>query len=360
MAAGNTWQEVGKLGIPPPDCFGLDTVTTRDNHLGNAKGGESPYFDWTIPNTPNKACVLRIRYNITIGEVNFTTDSTSNAANSPVKQDPFKDFGGYGAPLSLAINTNQISRTFQDRSYTFEIRKRPANVPDNARIFNLGVRGKRGNLAAIYPSAEYDFVPNYLEVNGRSDYVHVQWTGSDYNPDRQGNAAEGGPPDYDSANKPTDEARADRSNMVCVDNADSQIPRPVDKCYLFFSAPNTPNMALIRQMAFLGQKVEDNSTCVSDFNVLLGLNNNNEAAAIRDVRNCAKLSGVKQPYFDAGLLQFKANGIHHYVSTRNNNFSNRQQKGTILVYGGDFNAANARVMRTSLFAVMLLVLALFL
>jgi hypothetical protein len=36
-------------------------------------------------------------------------------------------------------------------------------------------------------------------------------------------------------------------------------------------------------------------------------------------------------YFDLGLRQVTANGIYHYVSTRNNNFSNRDQKAQIVV-----------------------------
>lgn len=38
-------------------------------------------------------------------------------------------------------------------------------------------------------------------------------------------------------------------------------------------------------------------------------------------------------YFDLGprLISASSAGIHHYVSTRNNDFSNRDQKGRIIV-----------------------------
>ena len=42
------------------------------------------------------------------------------------------------------------------------------------------------------------------------------------------------------------------------------------------------------------------------------------------------LNGASPSY--AGLLtSFKEKAVHHYASTRNNNFSNRSQKGTIVV-----------------------------
>jgi len=52
-----------------------------------------------------------------------------------------------------------------------------------------------------------------------------------------------------------------------------------------------------------------------------------------DLRSLA-LYGIYNPYFDAGPRQVTRSGTWYYVSTRNNNFTNRSQKGKIIVNGG--------------------------
>jgi len=126
-------------------------------------------------------CVLRIRYNISSGDYRGGVenlgqsyaqggfvDSTFNGRDlSPVTQDPYVEYGKpYGSNdqpwhLVLAIDTSQFARTFQDRSHMFYITHQP--IGHIGPIYNLGVRGKRGNIVQTYPAVEYDFTPNDMK-----------------------------------------------------------------------------------------------------------------------------------------------------------------------------------------------------
>ena len=107
-----------------------------------------------------------------------------NGRRSPVEQNPYINIGSTtNKPLRLAINTAQFGRTFQDRSHVFILTPRPESFEglnrDQTRrltIHNLNVRGKRGNIVQTYPSVEYDFIPNKLELT-TEEAVHIQWTG---------------------------------------------------------------------------------------------------------------------------------------------------------------------------------------
>lgn len=309
LAQGGTWTYYPPKGVPPPVCE--RAPFSRDNHLGNGLDGHANRYNWTIPNTPSPNCVLRIRYNITTMDTGTAgipyselTSQHNGVARSPVTNNPalFHSFNKdppTAYRLKLAINTNQFGRTFQDRSHAFEIRSRPGGMDSATRIFNLNVRGKRGNIVQTYPATEYDFVPPILHTKV-GDFIHVQWTGSQ-------NGAYPNNQDGEGTDK------TDRSNIVQIrGNAiggnihvmlnDTTVTMPW--------ATSTMNA-----LAWIGQ-----TACSEDQAVI----NNNQNA-----QNCAKLNGATTPYYDAGLLKVEKAMVFNYMSSRNNNFSNRSQKAQI-------------------------------
>lgn len=284
------WLDYGKWDMPSPECW--PTQWSRDNHLGNGIDGYPLNYNWTIPDTVYSKCVFRLRYNISTGDYDpWTINSTWNGAMSPIKDNPeLKDFYG----LQLAINTDQFGRTFQDRSHIFEIRARPSTIPRTTLIQNINVRGKRGNIVQVYPGVEYDFVPNVALIKP-GDYVHFQWTGSNTNP--QGNDGEG-VAGSDKSNvvqlKENDQARSYPSHSldatIFEDATSDKWKNPVE---IYFKLSGAPG----------GGKLNEAST-----------------------------------YFDGGLVKLVTKGSFNYMSTRNNNFSNRDQKARLIVSDNAFLA----------------------
>jgi hypothetical protein len=283
-------------------------------------GGFANNYNWTVSDKENCTetdagcnCVLRIRYNISTTEYGFDDmsnpatgfiDWTYNDDMAVVKEDTIVNEGNATMELALAQDTTQFGRTFQDRSHVFRIAKRPNGVPALARIFNLNVRGKRGNIVQAYPATEYDFVPTHLYARV-GDYIHFQWTGCDTNP--AGNAGEG-----------TD--GTDRSNCVQITDPFTSYPATDDWIRenprkVFFESA-----ALRLRMAHL-----DQTNCLTRSQL-----NAAGANADQDVRNCGKLNGADR-YFNGGVIRLNKTGTFHFMSTRNHNFTNRDQKGTISV-----------------------------
>eukprot|EP01126_Amoeba_proteus_P037746 TRINITY_DN3907_c0_g2_i1.p1 TRINITY_DN3907_c0_g2~~TRINITY_DN3907_c0_g2_i1.p1 ORF type:complete len:296 (-),score=56.45 TRINITY_DN3907_c0_g2_i1:79-966(-) len=245
-------------------------------------------------------------------------DSRFNGENSPIRQNPYVGFGkdknGYEWQLRLALNTDQYSRTFQDRSHMFIIKERPSHIENSRKIINLNVRGKRGNIVQVYPAVEYDFVPNQMIVNV-GDFVHFQWTGCDTNP-----------PNYAGEGIPG----TDRSNIVQITDQRQNYPFTRDKDFSegsLFDPETSFKMAHLDQF---GGKVCGSQTetdCCKTLEQLKAAGGNEN----ENPQNCAKLNDKNKAYFDGGLYEMKSSGTYHYMSSRNNNFTNRSQKGSITV-----------------------------
>lgn len=292
---GNDWRVTPANGLAPPFC-GVMPSGSAFSHTIN------------LPDEPScvgKAgsacvCVMRLRLNVTVPGVD----------SGLLKQDMTVTVAG--KPLSLALNTNQVGRTFEDRSHAFVLRARPADVPSTQRVVNLNVRGKRGNFVQVFPAVQYDFVPRHvvLEVG---DAVHFQWTGFDNNPNNGGNNAEGA-------------SGTDRSN-ICQTESIASLTCLCDDCFggrvpLFAKTEDRARFAVA------GQKDSDCDT----LETLKQKHNNNIDAMNEDPRNCMKLNAAPA-HFDGGVVTYSQLGTMTFMSTRNSNFANRLQTGSIAVVG---------------------------
>lgn len=314
------------VALEAPDC--AEAPWTRDNHNGNTRGGEASRYTWTIPNFPSAQlmrCAMRLRYNISTDDYDpMNTDASQNqdvetGQQSPVQQNPYVDVGADNVALKLAINTAQYGRTFQDRSHAFQLMTRPAGL-ETQQIFNLNVRGKRGNIVQVYPAVEYDFIPNNLEITEGS-LVHMQWTGSN----RHNNNAPGGDGQTGDAGEGT--GGTDRNNFVQTPNAIENYPLPFEQSNIFQNAklhwiPYDVNGDLSPEDLAVNMASSGYYRCMSA-----------ATCGSQSVQNKNELNNLlnNAPASYEGALIEPAVGEYHYMCTRNNNFSNRSQKGRLMV-----------------------------
>jgi hypothetical protein len=221
--------------------------------------------------------------------------------------------------LAMAFQTDQVARTFQDRSYVMKFMD-GQSIRGSGKIVNLNNRGRRGNIVQCYPAVENDFYPINIAMT-TADTLHVQFCGSDFNPNNNPNNGEGW--QYST-----------RWNIVKLFNNNKlwNVPSMLkDGNYVF------DNKALAYRLAFADQMdpvTLSNGTKVA----CVDYQGDNSNTANNKIDNCAKLNAAKA-HIDFGTMTFpnaqsdKSSypKTYNYVSTRNNNFSNRSNKGTLVV-----------------------------
>jgi len=383
------WNIIPAHGVDAPACELV--AQTRANHLGNP-GGRTLYgTTWTIPETieAGSQCVMRLRYNITTADyqawetgasmtpgLNATFNSEKNnpnPGNDPAEYAIWEEYGltrddvegsfnnndddsreyvlknnpqvdAFGelltgkfannAPteikMQLAINTAQFGRTFQDRTHYFIVEDRPVDVPAEAVIKLQTVRGKRGNIVQTFPATEYFFHPETQWVR-QNEYVHFAFTGSNTNPNNNDGQGKQG---------------TDRSNFVAqrVDQYDTTEYSNFEWDMSWDEGLRDQGSAMVSYPGYVKQpdgyeipdflqpELNEQSFGGIDekYRVMLATGR----MMLGDHGNMEELDDASTSY-NLPPLKMNTVGCTNYLCTRNNNFSNRAQKGKFCVAEGD-------------------------
>ena len=102
-------------GLAPPEC--VETLWSRDNHLGNGMGGFPNTYNWTIPaDLEHEHCVLRARYNISTADYQawdgaVSSDNNTRPSRNVANLDVYSQFD-LTAEEAIEVCNTCISVTF--------------------------------------------------------------------------------------------------------------------------------------------------------------------------------------------------------------------------------------------------------
>jgi hypothetical protein len=312
------------------DC--LKVPNTRPNYFGNVDGPsepgqpmpQPPRYTWELPKFQDgkeKRCVFRLRTFIDNDDANFSHGNEEHTYWSESDDEEDEEL----LSLTLAVphmGTQNGKVVFEDRSHVFRLLPRPEEIPDDLKIHNIVVRGKRGNIVQTYPMTEYDFVPNRLNIN-EGEAVQVQWTGSNTHFNQNSGRGDG-QVNAEGQGK----GGSDRHNFLQLGSRKHNYPAPFEAHTLFHNAEwvwsshargAEENKAINLSMS---HATSGYYQCVN------GDNCNGQAyKAKKDIDD--ELDNAS-PSFQGHVFK-PAKGEYFYKCMRNDNFSNRSQKGELIV-----------------------------
>jgi len=397
------WNKVDPQ-ITAPNC----TVPGPDaqNYLGYTFDGERPNFKWRLPNFDQpQQCVLRVRYNISTNDYKAMAgfgsledefnegrivDSQFNCGQDALLENriiadvndvdastggPNGEAGGacvtkelseevrplYNRPevdvfpltdermyLSIALNTDQSGRTFQDRSYMFDIIPRNmvnqvyggVDCEETDIIEYVAVQGKRGNIVQTYPATEYKFVQEEMVVAYGTCLLWV-WDQSQFNTNRNPNNGEGWRYS-DASNVVQNPANAINFPKAHVNAKDEYVEG-------FFTREEALVMANCNAKQLLEVEGKWSDAAAANAGLPKSQYICRREREVQDDDNDQRLCGKCNPVQGKVMMKTRTTkpGTYTFVATRNNNFSNRKQTLKIRVGAnpddGNLNIAGAVV-----------------